>query len=475
MKRVVLLLIGLVAAFQLVNLTATPLFVDEALYCGLGQEFGKGSFSQAWDLTVNQAKVTPLLSILQGLGFRLLPTVSPISWCRSVSVMASAVTAWVVYLLMKQLTKNKLAQITAVVFLLVNPFSFFTSRTSLQEPLLTLLTVVTVYLSVLAIREKSYRLVWWNLLGLTLAVVTKLNALIILPGLLFVLSESQKNKKELAIAWRLAYLLLFLSLGLVLVTSQFTPLWETVGYHSGKVFKLTNLLNRVSRNLHLVQAWYQQYLTPLFWLSLLLGSWQLWKSKRLTWVILPASILAIYSLTVVGFFPRYLLITLPFLAIVVGLAVKNRVGQLVVLLLILSFLPRVVTIVFNPPQALIAKEDHLQFYEDWTSGSGIKATLTFLAAQTEIKTLILPTDLEYTFSLQQQRYPFGLNLQAVKGRDEVKTLIPTVDQETTLLLATSHHAWLLKAASEQYNLEEVFASHQDQSRSVLLFAIRQLN
>jgi len=428
----------LVSILKFLNLKGVPFFGDEALYCYLGYKFANEAFIDAWNLTVNYWKVAPLTSILQGVALK--SGVSPIIACRTVSVIAGAVSAAAVFFIVKKLSKQIHIRWAALGFILLNPFSFFSQRTALQEPILT----AFVSLSVLFLIQKNKLK---GAMSFLLAFLSKLNALLIVPG--FILFKGG--------------IVSFLIAGvLVLLSSKFTNLWETVGYHTSETFSLVQILKRLINNLYLMRSWYLQYLTPLFYVSLFLGMWNLYKDKLYKWILWPGIILLGYGIVIDGFFPRYLLLTLPLLTIIVAYSAKNFLGKAVLLLMLLVFVQRDVDIVFYPEKAMLAREDKFQFFEDWSSGVGVPETIYYIQKRYEKATVFLPEDLYFRFYL----YSLDMNMmQAYQSGYENENLTDN------LYIGTSYHSKQKRELDDKYSLERVFSSNENWANSMILYEI----
>ena len=467
------LIIVIVTLFRLFNLKSTPLFGDEALYCNLGVEFSKGDLAGAWNLTVNDWKVAPLLSTLQGLVLAITPSSDPVILCRGVSVFAGSITAVLIFLLSRELTKNKSVQLAALMFALLNPFNFFSDRTSLQEPLVTMFIVLMVFLMVRVEREKSYSQIFLLIVSLFLAFLSKLSAFIALPSLLLIAFSRAKRTRG-----KLVLTLTVVSVIFYFWSIQYTNLWETVGYHTSADLDIGVLVRRLRGNLHLTLNWYQQYLSPWFFLVVGLGSWRVFKTKKFMWIFVPALIIGGYSLTTVGYFPRYLLLSLPFLALLVGFAAETKLGMVIVMIMILSYLRNDWKIVMQPTVANLAKEDRYQFYEDWTSGLGMEAALNFLDKEGRYNQIILPPGTgKSTFQLLYQSFKPGLKLviHLVNSEEDLRKLLSLLDLGKTVVVTKPHLQSLINGVRNDFLVESVFASNEDRRNSVLILRLSSKN
>jgi len=462
----------LITFFGLIQINQTPLFSDEAYYCHISEQFSQSSFFYNWNLAVNQFFVAPLVLIVQGFSLKITPSqVSPIAACRSVSVFAGAISAFAIYLLMKELTKNRFTQLAAGFFVLLNPFSFFANRTSLQEPTMVAFVSLTTYLLVKS--KRNFRLFIAALITFGLAFLSKITALIALPGMLWLSFRSAGNQ-----VWQKQIpktLLLIVTVTIMFFWSyQYTNLWDVVGYHTNKDVNLAQVTKRFWTNMHLSKSWYQQYLTPLFFVSALLGSWQLFKKKQYQWLFFLASIIILSAISVDSYFPRFLLITLPFWAIIIGFSTKYRIGKLVLALMLVVYAINDWKIVYSPAAAKLASEDYFQFYQDWTSGKGVRSALGFVSLNSTPIFLLVPADLSYSFRLQQKSYYPDAEIEfiVISDRETLSSLAKTDDSSNMLIAITSHHNWLRQLAESEFNLEQIYSTHDQTSKSVHLFKLK---
>src|SRR3990167_3787117 len=107
---------------------------------------------------------------------------------------------------------------------------------------------------------------------------------------------------------------------------QFTNLWSIFSYHSYAGINLVGLVNRGMTNLRLTGSWYNQYLSPGFWLVATLGLVKMSRSRQWPVGLIMGPILVSYILLADSYFPRMLLVTLPVWALIVGYGLVNRIG-----------------------------------------------------------------------------------------------------------------------------------------------------
>ena len=375
MKRAVIIIL-LVTGWKLVNLTATPMFGDESVYCWWGYQTANLGVSQAWGEMVNQKRIAPMVSLIQGVGFAIFPQAAPISLCRGVSVMAASLTGLILFIWLKSWP--------ALIFWLLNPFNFFNDRTSLQEPVLNLFIVMLV------VSMQSKQLVKVGLF-LTLAFLTKLTTLMLVPGLVIWAIWQRKMA--------VAGVIVLVTIAFRWWAVTFTHLWDIFGYHTYADWSVGNLVSRAIINLRLTMSWYQQYLTYGFWVLAGLGIWQSLRRRQWQGLIILIPLLSGYVLLADSYFPRLLLVTLPFWAIILSYATKTKMGWVIFGLILIVWIKNDVAIVWHPESAGIAKEDYFQFYQDWTSGKTVRQAVMNWQNQPELRVVKIPKDMEATWRI----------------------------------------------------------------------------
>ncbi|MBI2009907.1 MAG: phospholipid carrier-dependent glycosyltransferase [Candidatus Chisholmbacteria bacterium] len=468
-----LFFIVLISGVKLVNLELVPLFGDEAAYCFWGTKVSHFGLVNSWEAMVSQGKIAPVLPFLQSIAWLVLPQLRPVFLCRGVSVILSAATSFLVFWLTLKLSRRPLVGWAAMLFYLLNPFSFFTDRTSLLEPALNFFVLVVTSLVWLAVTRKQLKLLLFGVIFLLVAVLTKLTALLIIPGLMGIVWFSPLRLKQ---RWLVLGGLFLASLGLWWLVN-FIGQWAVFGYHAHTGFELSGMMRRSASNLYLTRSWYEQYLTAGFFIVTLLGAWRLFKERQYGWLIFPIPMVVTYILLADSYFPRFLLLTLPFLAVMVGYAVRTRVGQVILAIMLVIWMANDWQMIVRPAQARMAREDHWQFFEDWTSGVGTKAASEWLTQKGPVGIVVLPEDLLYRMEIHslENKIKQNFSFLPIRDEDDLKKKMKAGALDDAILLTTTHHGWLQATFGSQYSLQPVYASHGDTARSVLGYILLKID
>ena len=398
---------------RFINLLKVPVFGDEGLYCYLGYQINHLSPPDSINLIVNFWKDAPLLPLLNAVALKLFPLAPPLWTCRAAVTAISGMGAIILF---------SLGGWWAFFFYLLNPFSFFLDRTILMEPVLNA-TILAFMAATLAAMKRSTKL------SLTLAafstglvLTAKQTGILVLPiPLVWALLERHKFPH----LKRVSAIIAITAAGLIGLALTTTQLWDTAAMHTTTVLSLP----RLKTNLWLIGSWLIQYWT--WWVTpvIILG----WRWK---WILTVAYFILTFVLFGWTLFPRYLLIVVPFVALLAGHASRNALGKALLIILLVIFVKRDLTILFQPDKAHLAKETRYQFFEDWGSGLGTKAALEWLKNQkfAPQTVLLIPQDIQGLWVMSQLSFTPDLNLD---------TYFYTNDQlinQSGLLVATSHQS-----------------------------------
>jgi len=356
-----------------------------------------------WRETIFVWKDAPLLPILNGWAL-LIPGLSPIFACRGTVVVMAAIGA----LFLWGITRNW----WVLIFYLLNPFNFFIDRTSLMESVFV--TMVLFYLWTV-LRGKKFL----SIAAVGLLFAAKQSALIALP---FPWLLEGKLKKNTLITMGLG---VFFAVLLKLTT----PLWDTAQMHVSVVVDIS----RIKQNLWLMENWIIQYLEWPGMLVVVLGGVMAVHKRRFGVISILVLIGGVYGFTGFRLFPRYLLVMMPFMAMLVGEVAKYKWGKISIALVLLIFIHKDWMILTAPKGAAIAKEDHYQFWEDWSSGLGTKAAVDYLRGENYSGSLWVPQDLKGMWIITQLSYAPGR-----RWDEHFYTLAEEIGK-SGWIINTSHH------------------------------------
>ncbi len=472
-NKVGLVIFSLIVAITVLKfwgLLVLPIFVDEGLYCFLGYQTKNLGVINSWNLIVNSWKLAPFLPFLNNWGLKIFSTLPPIFVCRGIVILISGLGAWWLWLVSRYVTQDFRIQIGAVLFYLINPLSFFMDRTNLMEPVFNAVALFYIYLICRTLHRFSVKNLWLIFGALLLVLLTKQSAILVLP-MPFILTWS----KDIKHAWiKLALFTLVFGLTSVLLLKFFTPIWQTAAIHMATNLEITNLWLRLKTNLWLIINWLIAYFTWLIIPLSILGGWELIRQRKIGWLLAPIMIITAFSLFGWTLFPRYLLIIVPFLAVIIGWALYRKLGIVLGIILLIVFLSRDTDILFRPIVAKIAQEDHFQFFTDWTSGAGIKLALKYLTTEyaNQPISLLLPQDLTGTWVISKLSFiPRQIwEEQFYASQEQVMKLTKEAlgKKIPVILVTTTHHQSLTEMFREFYKTQLIFTSNGLESNSVIL-------
>jgi hypothetical protein len=374
------------ALFRFLNLDGVPVFGDEANH-----------LMQASFIWQNPASLGNLVSggIMPGLivVLSVLEKLTPsflniLVVARAFSVICDLVSAYFLYLLGKKLFDVNTGKLSAFVYLTL-PLNFFHGRVVMLEAMMSTFFLTALYLTVKLIDKPSLKRYLGVFILLTLSFLVKPLMLVSLPALV-VLPFVFGKKKVFPL----------LLGGLVLVFLVSLPLISLSGNHFFTDYFLRNsgvLWLNFKTNLFRTLIWLKvYYLLPVSLFALLTFTWGAIKKKvLLLWLAFWAGSVIILDCLVGGklFYPRHLfplgfplsLASGYFLAFI--FKQKRLWLKIVVVISLLLSLWPIILMAVSPTKAKLVPEDRTQFFEDWTSGVGLKelaGDLRQLSAEKEI-------------------------------------------------------------------------------------------
>lgn len=396
-----ILILGL--ALRLYNLTQLPVFVDEAIYVRWAQVMRAEPTLRFLPLSDGKQPlfmwlIIPFLKVFA----------DPLFAGRFTSIISGTGTLLGIFFLSNYLFKSKKIALVASLFYALSPFSVFFDRMALVDSLLTMFGVWTFFLGLLA--AKTLRLDFAMLAGFSLGggLLTKSPAVfyVLLLPLTWFFSRGRHLLK------------LFFLFGVSLL----------IGYAMYNILRLGPNFNMIAfRNGDYLYAYshiLKQPLDPLlghlegilsyfimlapFGLLLLAVVGFLTNisiknnSKKvlviLMWAVLPILAVAEYSKGVTA---RYILFTLPFIAILAASSILTKSGLMRKVILI-GFMVFVGQSIFTNwkfltdiERAPLPQGERSGYLEEWTAGTGIAEVGEFLIdenSQNPGKTMVVGTE-----------------------------------------------------------------------------------
>ena len=441
-----LILLGTLS--KLLFLNSVPLFGDEALYCYLGYLFTIKPFGYVFSIATQIWKDSPGLLILNAINFKIFGQSHPIEICRLSSVISSFISVAIFYLFIRLFSAEKRVHLAAIAFLLFNPFNFFFDRTSLMDVPLVAFLLMFLYFSLRFLQRDRLFFLIASLFSFVCMFFTKINSLVIIPVVVWI---SVRDRELFQL--RLRY---FLSLAMVsalslFVTIRYTNIWDTVFYHVGVPLNIFQLVSRFIQNMRIMASWYRQFLTPLIFILVGIGAWHMMKKKHGALVFILPFFLSFYALVSINLFPRYLLFTLPFLALLVGFSVYTRIARFLFIAMMVAFISSDYYVLMNSNKALLAYETRYEYFFDWGSGIGTQKALMYLSSLNEEKiVLLVPTDLLGLFEILKMEHTPKTPIQFEFFSDTtvLENLLRKKREEKIYIVSTPYHEWITKILTD---------------------------
>ena len=372
-----LLLLGLYFGLHLFRLTALPVFADEAIYIRWSQLI-IDDFDRYLFYPMNDGK-TPLLMWLSVPLLRLID--NQLLAARLVSVLLGAVSVSFIFLLLREF-KQKQAAWWGMFLTIIAPFTFFYHRLALTDSLLLCNLIVAYYFTVKTVQGKNWLTIFGLALFFFLAVMSKTPALLFIPVFYFTIFLTPK------LTWRVLlrqFLLISFGLGLALLTFYsfrviplFTQLFAVGGnfLQDRETILSAAIWPVVWRNGNFFLEQLMIYLGPII---LILALPLFTKTRRLQLILFLSAILFLLPLILMGkiIYPRYILpssfLLLSSAAISLTHLRFHKFWRALLLALILwPSLMFIQTSYFKVDQLPLSTADREQFFEEWSSGQGIK-------------------------------------------------------------------------------------------------------
>lgn len=406
-------LLGLYLFSHLFQLTALPIFADEAIYIRWAQliidEPGRYLF-----FPLNDGK-TPLQMWL------LVPSLLSISnqlWAaRFMSVLAGVVQIFFIKKTVQALGGNQASQWLAAMWVAILPFWFFHHRMALIDGLLTLFISVSFYFSIrLAneLKKTKVKLVWsrlWPLMigtgvGLGLALLTKLPALFFIPVLGLVAVWYLPNwKLNSLVSSALAFgLSTAIGIGIFLLLKIHPAFGQLFSRGNDFTFSMQEVLAgewfNSWNNLWRFSWWWSWYLSPVVTgLSLFTLTSSKWRKTGLMLVLAAVGFSLPFMIFGKVVAPRYILPSVIFFTLAGSLMIgdwwqsKQRwLAQILIGTTLVWSVWFMLPSWFAVNQIPFVKLDQQQYLLEWSSGHGIQQTVELIQERAKSGRVVVATE-----------------------------------------------------------------------------------
>ncbi len=402
---------------RLINLTALPIFTDEAIYLRWSQIGGNDASWRFISLTDGKQ---PLFTWFVMATMRLIK--DPLFAGRLVSVAAGFLSIFGLYFLGSELFKNKRVGVIAAFLYLICPFTLMYDRMALYDAWVATFFIWNCYITVLLTRKVQLDIAL--ILGLTIGIgmLNKTSAnfsLYLLPLSLLLFPFKEKGALKQFFKWvGLVLVVTVLSQGIYSIL-RLSPYFYIIAQKDTTfIYTFSEWITHPFRfwkgNLHGEFDWVISYLTlPLFITSIasIVMFWKKPMEKLLLigWWFAPFFALALFGKVL---YPRYVLfMSMPLLVLaavtinwVIEYIKPKLFSSILILLLCFSAVKLSVSIITDIKNAPIPRSDIGQYINDWPAGWGNNELVSYFEREAQDKKIAIYT--EGTFGL----YPFALEI-----------------------------------------------------------------
>ena len=403
-----IIILGLIFLFsRLINLTLLPVFADEAIYIHWAQVIWHDAANRFIPLSDGKPPLFMWLMV------PFLKTFSdPLFAGRLLSALSGLATLVGVYFLSEKLFSKKIA-ILASILVILQPFLLFYDRLAIVDSMLTAFGIWSFYVAYLLFEKPTLGkgIILGTLWGG--AILTKPTGIyfpfLTPPLILLHLTKKWQQKiKQLILPSLLA---VGYGLGFVNVL-RLSPAFHMLGSRTTDYFRtkqdfLTQGSEYIPDTAGVLFHWLVSYFSWSLVVWLILGVWLVWRTKEkkvgviLLWIIIPFVVQVFIGKII---YPRYLLITAPFLIIFlawIGVeAWKVRVKQLLIRigLGVLAAITLSFWLYFDfwlwetPAKAPLDKIEKEQYLQEWSAGFGLKEVADYLKALPKDKEIMVATE-----------------------------------------------------------------------------------
>ena len=402
---------GLVLVFfyflsRLINLTAIPVFADEAIYIRWAQVMRAVSSLRFLPLSDGKQPlfmwlVIPFLKFIH----------DPLIAGRLVSVLAGLGTMIGVFIASLLLFKKKQIAFFAALLYTITPFTLFFDRMALVDGLLSFFGVWFFVLGVMLVKKKQLDLALIAGMILGLGLLTKSPALffaLLLPTTLLLFNFKEKDSLllffKLIFLWGAVYFLAFAIYNILRLGPEFQMIAirnKDYVFSLSEVFK--HPLNPFWGNIKKALNWFWILLTPpIFILGPIGFFFALKKQFRealliFIWIVLPlggeSAIAKVYT-------SRYVLFVVPLFLLFSAyglMEIFNRFKNKILVVLFLSILfvfpiYQSLLLIVYPSAAWLPENERSGYLELWSAGYGIREAADYLKEVAKKEKVLVGTE-----------------------------------------------------------------------------------
>lgn len=347
---------------------------------------------------------------------------------RLTSLFAEVISLIVLGFLTFRLTRSQKALLATLLFAMFNPLTFLQGRLAILDPLVTMWSLLAIFMAVSLLRTSNLFLKSLVLgIFLALGFLTKPIILTIIPLLFplpYIFEQSLPRRKKIlkAIIVSVVYAGFLIILTFAPFQKEFFFLYRH--YHKNLTDPHYQVLTTSIYSIYRQIRWLEIYFSFPVFVTLVLSSIVFFRHTvvrlALLWIIIVIGMNALVGTA--NIFPRHLFQMLPGVALLFGFSLnemwKNhpRIALLLYSLVLIIFIYKDISLSLSPQKITIPKEDRLQLFEDWTSGYGLADTAQEVQRLQDHKTKIVVDDQWLAHSLHLF---YGLSKETFEIREDL--------------------------------------------------------
>lgn len=410
---------------RLFNLTALPIFTDEAIYIRWSQI---GAQDASWRFISLTDGKQPFFTWVVMLLMRIVQG-DPLFVGRLASVVSGIVSLIGIWVVAYELFGNKRVAFLSALMYVISPFMLWYDRMALYDSWVNAFFLWSLYLSLRLARNP--RLDTALLLGMSLGcgMLNKSSgflSLYLLPFTLILFDWKKTDRAKRLMTWVYFSALAAVLSQILYSILRLSPFFYIVGQKDHVfLFTASEWLNQPFRffegNLRGMFDWVSHYMTIPIIIASFLSLFFIDKKIRerivlLLYWLLPFVALANFAKVLYPRFVMFMTIPLYLLAadFIIRYYAKIKRPLLMSVLALIVFVPSIVVsykIITDPLHAPIPKSDRLQYIDDWPSGWGVPEVVSYLRVQSQFQAISVFT--EGTFGL----FPYALEIYLVDNKN----------------------------------------------------------
>lgn len=394
---------------RLYNILGIPMFNDEAIYIRWAQIFSQQPMHPFLSLSDGKQ---PLFIWMMAVPLRIMS--DPLLASRLISVITGFVGMVGMFMLTREIFKDKLVAVAAALMYVIYPYSLMYDRMALYDSTVAMFAIWALYMQVILVRRRTYRTAIVTGLVIGGGLLTKSSAffsLFLIPfSLLLFPFKSKKTKEILADEnfrqWLRCIAIAVIGAYALYSLLRISPNFRYIASKNGE-FTLTigewmqHPFSQLSGSIPLLWNFILGYST---WPFLLLIPLAFVIEKRylreklllLSWCILPLIAFALFAKLL---YPRYILFMLmpllPLTALsIVGIFRRLHNKYVATLLVGIMLLPMLVLdykIVTDFARSNAPERDRYAYAEGFYSGVGVKHVAEILTQKSKDQTIYVAT------------------------------------------------------------------------------------